>query len=378
MRDINEMTRRRFELARHLRDTRDWDFLMMVEMGTDRLHHGFWRFYDHDAPRLRAGHALGAGVPRLLPDGGRRDRPADRGPGRRHGGAGRLRPRRAVDVRRHPGERVADARGLPDAGRAARRRRSRSARRPIDWPNTRVWADGGYYSRIFLNVRGREPEGIVDPDEVRGAARRADRQAGGAGRRAGQPDRHARLPPGGPLPRGQRGRARPDLLLRQPDLALDRLAGRRPHPGARERHRARRREPREDGRLRDGRPGHARARARVGDAVRHRAHRADRDGLSGAGRHAGQGAQLILHRARRRRPASGRAHRGAALRRAVVRPVARVLLRPVGAGEQVGVAGLDAEQRRRASDRLDPVALRDASARKPRACWDSWESSATA
>jgi predicted AlkP superfamily phosphohydrolase/phosphomutase len=33
----------------------------------------------------------------------------------------------------------------------------------IDWPNTRVWADGGYYSRIFLNVRGREPEGTIDP-----------------------------------------------------------------------------------------------------------------------------------------------------------------------------------------------------------------------
>ena len=33
----------------------------------------------------------------------------------------------------------------------------------IDWPNTRVWADGGYYSRIFLNVRGREPQGAVDP-----------------------------------------------------------------------------------------------------------------------------------------------------------------------------------------------------------------------
>jgi predicted AlkP superfamily phosphohydrolase/phosphomutase len=26
-----------------------------------------------------------------------------------------------------------------------------------------VWADGGYYSRIFLNVKGREPQGVVDP-----------------------------------------------------------------------------------------------------------------------------------------------------------------------------------------------------------------------
>ncbi len=33
----------------------------------------------------------------------------------------------------------------------------------IDWPRTRVWADGGYYSRIFMNVKGREPEGVIDP-----------------------------------------------------------------------------------------------------------------------------------------------------------------------------------------------------------------------
>jgi predicted AlkP superfamily phosphohydrolase/phosphomutase len=32
----------------------------------------------------------------------------------------------------------------------------------IDWSKTKAWGDGGYYSRIFLNVRGREPQGIVD------------------------------------------------------------------------------------------------------------------------------------------------------------------------------------------------------------------------
>ena len=26
-----------------------------------------------------------------------------------------------------------------------------------------AWGDGGYYGRLFLNVRGREPEGVVDP-----------------------------------------------------------------------------------------------------------------------------------------------------------------------------------------------------------------------
>jgi predicted AlkP superfamily phosphohydrolase/phosphomutase len=31
----------------------------------------------------------------------------------------------------------------------------------IDWSRTRAWGEGGYYARIFLNVEGREPEGIV-------------------------------------------------------------------------------------------------------------------------------------------------------------------------------------------------------------------------
>ena len=37
------------------------------------------------------------------------------------------------------------------------------AKLKIDWSKTKAWGDGGYYSRIFLNVRGREPQGIVDP-----------------------------------------------------------------------------------------------------------------------------------------------------------------------------------------------------------------------
>jgi predicted AlkP superfamily phosphohydrolase/phosphomutase len=35
----------------------------------------------------------------------------------------------------------------------------------IDWSRTTAWGEGGYYARVFLNVRGREPEGIVGPNE---------------------------------------------------------------------------------------------------------------------------------------------------------------------------------------------------------------------
>ena len=41
-----KMTAERFKLARHLLESKDWDFFTMVEMGSDRLHHAFWRFWD--------------------------------------------------------------------------------------------------------------------------------------------------------------------------------------------------------------------------------------------------------------------------------------------------------------------------------------------
>ncbi|MHA1793780.1 MAG: alkaline phosphatase family protein, partial [Promethearchaeota archaeon] len=35
----------------------------------------------------------------------------------------------------------------------------------IDWSKTKAWGWGGYYSRVFFNVKGREPEGIIPPEE---------------------------------------------------------------------------------------------------------------------------------------------------------------------------------------------------------------------
>ena len=35
----------------------------------------------------------------------------------------------------------------------------------VDWSRTTAWGEGGYYSRVFLNVKGREPEGVVEPED---------------------------------------------------------------------------------------------------------------------------------------------------------------------------------------------------------------------
>jgi predicted AlkP superfamily phosphohydrolase/phosphomutase len=39
------------------------------------------------------------------------------------------------------------------------------AQAPVDWGRTLAWGDGGYYGRLFLNVKGREPQGVVDPSD---------------------------------------------------------------------------------------------------------------------------------------------------------------------------------------------------------------------
>ncbi|MDZ7262223.1 MAG: lamin tail domain-containing protein [candidate division KSB1 bacterium] len=35
----------------------------------------------------------------------------------------------------------------------------------VDWSRTRAWGEGGYYSRIFFNVKGREPQGQIPAGE---------------------------------------------------------------------------------------------------------------------------------------------------------------------------------------------------------------------
>jgi predicted AlkP superfamily phosphohydrolase/phosphomutase len=35
----------------------------------------------------------------------------------------------------------------------------------IDWSRTKAWGWGGYYARIFLNVKGREPNGTIPPED---------------------------------------------------------------------------------------------------------------------------------------------------------------------------------------------------------------------
>src|SRR5258705_1791339 len=43
---IEAMTRKHFALLRHLVQSREWDYFHAVEIGLDRMQHGFWQFHD--------------------------------------------------------------------------------------------------------------------------------------------------------------------------------------------------------------------------------------------------------------------------------------------------------------------------------------------
>jgi predicted AlkP superfamily phosphohydrolase/phosphomutase len=165
MDQIFKMTERRFKVARRLIKTKPWDFFMMVEMGLDRLHHCFWQYYDPRHPLYVPGNKyetafhdyyrfldreIGS-LLEVLPDDVITIAMSDHGARPMMGGLcfNDWLIREGYLVMKEP---ITEVTPIANA--------------PIDWSRTTAWGDGGYYGRLFLNVKGREPMGIVEPSEV--------------------------------------------------------------------------------------------------------------------------------------------------------------------------------------------------------------------
>src|SRR5215510_14639115 len=54
---IYEMTRKHFEVVRHLLTHVDWQYFQFVEIGLDRIQHGFWKFHDREHRQYVPGNA---------------------------------------------------------------------------------------------------------------------------------------------------------------------------------------------------------------------------------------------------------------------------------------------------------------------------------
>jgi predicted AlkP superfamily phosphohydrolase/phosphomutase len=143
----------------------DHDFYMMVEMGLDRIHHGFWRYHAKDhrlyEPESKYRHAIRDYYKYLDDRIGEVLAVCDD-------------ETTVMIVSDHGAQSMEGAicvnEWLIRKGYLAVKEMPTEPAKlktdNIDWSKTKAWGEGGYYSRIFFNIKGREPEGILDPSEV--------------------------------------------------------------------------------------------------------------------------------------------------------------------------------------------------------------------
>jgi len=166
LRQIYTMTERRFKLVKKWIAEKDWDFFMFVEMGTDRIHHGMWKYHDpthhkyeihppynesiHNYYRY-IDNEIGQILDLVDLNNTTVFIVSDHGAKKMDGG---------ICVNEWLiKEGYLTLKSMPTSPTAI-------DKCEIDWSKTKVWGDGGYYARIFLNIEGREPQGIVKADEV--------------------------------------------------------------------------------------------------------------------------------------------------------------------------------------------------------------------
>lgn len=161
--DIVTMTRQHFAIARDVWGTEEPDFMMMVEIGLDRFHHVFWEHIDPEHPRHDPNNPwkelgekyyalLDQELGDLLGIVGTETTVlvvSDHGARAMQGGFAINQWLIEEGLLTVQGEINGQTRIVPDR---------------VDWSTTRAWAEGGYYARVFLNMQGREPQGIVPLD----------------------------------------------------------------------------------------------------------------------------------------------------------------------------------------------------------------------
>lgn len=163
LKEIVRMTEARFKAFRHFLGKGTFDFAMMVEMGVDRIHHAFWRFFDKNHRLYEPGNKYEDAVfdyYKLI----------DSEIGRTLDG---LKDTSVMVVSDHGAKTMVGAICINEwfqregylTLKEQPEGRTRLKVDMIDWDRTTAWGEGGYYSRVFMNVKGREPRGLIPQEE---------------------------------------------------------------------------------------------------------------------------------------------------------------------------------------------------------------------
>jgi predicted AlkP superfamily phosphohydrolase/phosphomutase len=162
--EIFSMSRKQWKVVRWLLKEHEWDYFHFVDIGLDRMHHGFWNYFDPKHVQFEPGNRFQDAIPEYY-----------RWLDEQIGAVLDLIDKDTIllVVSDHGAQRL-------DGGFAINEWLIREGllvleeyptvvtpfeKLRVDWKKTRVWSEGGYYARIFFNVQGREPEGVIAPVE---------------------------------------------------------------------------------------------------------------------------------------------------------------------------------------------------------------------
>ncbi|NJL82461.1 MAG: phosphodiesterase [Chloroflexaceae bacterium] len=159
LKDIYDLCNQTFTLALNLQAKYDPDFLMLVELGLDRVHHAFWKYMDSRHPL----HEPGSPLANVIYDYYCH---LDRSLGKL---LAACEDATVLVVSDHGAQPLMGGfclnQWLIQEGYL---KLAETPEKPafleqvaVDWPQTQAWGAGGYYGRIFLNVQGREPQGTI-------------------------------------------------------------------------------------------------------------------------------------------------------------------------------------------------------------------------
>jgi predicted AlkP superfamily phosphohydrolase/phosphomutase len=162
--EIFEMSRKQWEVVRWLIREQEWDYFHFVDIGLDRVHHGFWNYWDKQHVQYEPGNPYETVIPEyyawideqigsvleLLDNDTIVLVVSDHGAQRLDGGFA------VNEWLVNEGLLVLDE--FPKEITPFNKLK-------VNWSKTKVWSEGGYYARVFFNVQGREPNGVIRPAE---------------------------------------------------------------------------------------------------------------------------------------------------------------------------------------------------------------------
>ena len=161
--DLYEMTKIQFKTVKYLIENKQWSYFQFVIIGLDRIHHAFWKFYDRNHHKYLPGNKyeyemkkyytyLDSEIGQVvehLDDNTIVIVVSDHGAKAMKGCISVNMALEKLDFLKFkdkpkPGTRIQEV--------------------EIDWNKTYAWGWGGYEARIFLNIKGRENNGIIDKE----------------------------------------------------------------------------------------------------------------------------------------------------------------------------------------------------------------------